>query len=55
LVALSEADMQHMLNKLHDWCKRWGNNIWIVSNYAVEYKYMIFARTIFEKAILFFR
>jgi hypothetical protein len=22
LVALSEADMQHMLNKLHDWCKR---------------------------------
>jgi hypothetical protein len=23
LVALSEADMQNMLNKLHDWCKRW--------------------------------
>jgi hypothetical protein len=23
LVALSEADMQNMLDKLHDWCKRW--------------------------------
>ena len=22
-MALSEADMQNMMDKLHDWCKRW--------------------------------